>query len=206
MKSELYPNFRERGIENFLPLSFLDKYITLTGGFIAGGCFKNLLSSKEVKDIDIYFENELAFDAAVNRCKNAVRMGTLLDSYENQKVIAFTDVETNIRIELVRSVFGVPEEIINVFDFTVTKFALFKKEGKLIIIHHVDFFEHLSMKRLVIDNLMVLPVSTFERTYKYRDYGYKLCQESKIKLVTALNQMTLTSADLFARSFYDGLD
>ena len=31
-------------------------------GFIAGGCFKNILSREEVKDVDIFFHNQSDFD------------------------------------------------------------------------------------------------------------------------------------------------
>lgn len=37
-----------------------------TKGFIAGGCFKNILSGERVKDIDIFFESESDFQEAVN--------------------------------------------------------------------------------------------------------------------------------------------
>lgn len=199
-------NFKERGIENFWSLTFLEKYMTLTGGFIAGGCFKNLLSNQTIKDIDVYFETESQFNQAVHKCDEKVNSGELRISYENERVKAYVDIRTDIRIELIRTLFGSPKEIISKFDFTITKFTLFKENDELKIIHHNDFFEHLNMKRLIIDDLLLFPVSTFERTYKYRDYGYKLCKESKIKLVKAINDQPLIDDNSFNQSFYAGLD
>lgn len=199
-------NFKERGIENFWSLTFLEKYMTLTGGFIAGGCFKNLLSNQTIKDIDVYFETESQFNQAVHKCDEKVNSGKLRISYENERVKAYVDIRTDIRIELIRTLFGSPKEIISKFDFTITKFTLFKENDELKIIHHNDFFEHLNMKRLVIDDLLLFPISTFERTYKYRDYGYKLCKESKVKLVKAINDQPLIDDNSFNQSFYAGLD
>lgn len=42
--------------DNFWQIRWLDKYMEGHEGFIAGGCFKNILSGERVKDIDIFFE------------------------------------------------------------------------------------------------------------------------------------------------------
>lgn len=42
--------------DNFWQIRWLDKYMEGHKGFIAGGCFKNILSGERVKDIDIFFE------------------------------------------------------------------------------------------------------------------------------------------------------
>ncbi len=68
------------------------------------------------------------------------------------------------------------------------------------------FFEHLQMNRLVIDNLILFPVSTFERSYKYRDYGFRLCKESRIKLLQAINEQEFIDEADFIASLYNGLD
>lgn len=44
--------------DNFWQIRWLDKYMEGHKGFIAGGCFKNILSGERVKDIDIFFEME----------------------------------------------------------------------------------------------------------------------------------------------------
>ena len=59
------------------------------------------------------------------------------------------------------------------------------------ILHHDDFFEHLQTKRLVIDDALNFPISSFERSYRYRDKGYKLCRESKNKLLKCINELTV---------------
>lgn len=47
--------------DNFWQIRWLDKYMEGHKGFIASGCFKNILSGERVKDIDIFFESESDF-------------------------------------------------------------------------------------------------------------------------------------------------
>ena len=48
--------------------------------------------------------------------------------YENDNVKAYKHIETGVVIELCCKIFGKPEEILNKFDFTITKFAYYKEE------------------------------------------------------------------------------
>lgn len=224
MELENNISFVERDTHNFWHLShLLDPYMIGHKGFIAGGCFKNILNNEKIKDIDVYFENQEDFLEAVNHFKTLVEENSdkYRYSYFNDKVISFYDKVGNVRIELIRSVYGTPLDIIDNFDFTITKFAYYKKEIEnmvkddednetleteinYFIMHHKDFFEHLATKRLVIDNNLPFPVSSFERSFKYRDYGYKLCRESKIKLLTAINEIEILTEDDFSASLYEG--
>lgn len=49
----------KRDRENFWMLNWLDEYMTGHKGFICGGCFKNIFNKEKVKDLDIFFENEV---------------------------------------------------------------------------------------------------------------------------------------------------
>lgn len=202
--------YKKRGIENFWSLTFLDQFMVGHKGFIAGGCFKNILTDKKIKDIDIYFESNDDFSHAVKYFNKLVNERKYRPSYQNNKVKAFVCLANGVRIELIKSIFGKPEEVINQFDFTVTKFAYYKIQNdddvEYKIIHHNDFFEHLQMNRLVIDNLLLFPISTFERSYKYRDYGFRLCKESRIKLLQAINEQEFIDENDFIASLYNGLD
>ena len=74
------------------------------------------------------------------------------------------------------------------------------------VMYHEDYFEHLQMKRLVIDDGIPFPVSTFNRSYKYQSYGYGLCKESKIKLITSLREIDVLNEDELGKSLYEGKD
>ena len=209
-------------------LNWLDRYLNGHRGIICGGCFKHIFAKEKIKDLDIFFRSEEDWENAVNYFDER-SIGYISDNgsplteqdaefyfyYENKKVKAYKDIKTGMAIELCRATFGEPEEIINSFDFTITKFAYCKEEvqeedeedshieTKIICNEH--FFEHLYMKRLVIDDQINFPMSTFERTYRYAKYGFFPCRETKMKLATALNELYPNALQV-TENLYDGLD
>ena len=209
--------FKVQEILNFRQLYFLDKFLIGHKGFVAGGCFKNIFNKQAVKDIDMFFESKENFNDAVKYFKDLIKENPeeWRKSYENKNVWAIYSEKDKLRIELVRSVFGSPEKIISDFDFSVTKFAYYRNEDNIDVedymaqfevMYHEDYFEHLQMKRLVIDDEIPFPVSTFNRSYKYQSYGYGLCKESKIKLITSLREIEVLNEDELGKSLYEGKD
>lgn len=191
--------------DNFPSIRFLDKFMQGHKGFIAGGCFKNMLSGEKVKDIDIFFESPYDFQEAVDHFNSLVEEGTWIFKYRNEKACAFQEKGSSMWIELIESTFGTPRQILDRFDFTITKFAYFREkvldEGEdwhyeYMLLYHSEFFEHLHMKRLVIDNKIPFPISTWERPYRYKGYGYNLCRESKQKLLDAIRNTTPQDEEL----------
>ena len=209
--------FKVQEILNFRQLFFLDKFLIGHKGFVAGGCFKNIFNKQAVKDIDMFFESKENFNDAVKYFKDLIKENPeeWRKSYENKNVWAIYSEKDKLRIELVRSVFGSPKEIISDFDFSVTKFAYYRNEDNIDVedymaqfevMYHEDYFEHLQMKRLMIDDGIPFPVSTFNRSYKYQSYGYGLCKESKIKLITSLREIDVLNEDELGKSLYEGKD
>lgn len=152
--------------------------------------------------------------------------------YENENVKAYIHKKTGVRIELCNKIFGTAEQIISQFDFSITKFAYYKAEiedetreeveeveenplrinadsGKTHIEYKVmyndKFFEHLHLKRLVIDDKIPFPMSTFERMLRYAKYGHFPCKETKLKLVKALHELSDREIEV-SESLYDGWD
>lgn len=201
--------FKEFDVTNLWQIRVLDKYMPNHSGFIAGGCFKNILNKEAFKDIDIFFPDMDAYEEAVElwKSKEYVQEGWKF-LYSNDRVTAFKHDSSKIVVELVCTIFGTPEEVLDAFDFTVTKMAYYKKpkleidEGRNLstsytytIVAHKDFFEHLHTKRLVLDNDIPFPVSTFNRSFRYSKYGYSLCNESIKKLITSLSDVDMTDSD-----------
>ena len=154
--------------------------------------------------------------------------------YENPNVKAYVHKRTGVRIELCGKIFGTAEEILNQFDFTIVKFAYYKEEvanaqtdvvdkeiGEWIglfegnndtnthieykVMHDDKFFEHLHMKRLVADNEIPFPMSTFERMFRYAKYGYFPCKETKMKIIKELRELSEQQVEL-SENLYDGMD
>lgn len=217
----------ERNRDNYHVLNWLDEFMVGHKGFIAGGCFKNIFNGGKIKDLDIFFHSQKDFDSA---CEHFDELcgeendGAYRFYYENDKVKAYKHVKTGITLELCSNIFGTAAEIIAQFDFTVTKFAYFKKEVEdetpfdetaleAVKLTHIEywicmdenFFEHLHLKRLVTDDKIPFPMSTFERMMRYIKYGYMPCKETKLKIAKAVNE--LSSEQIQANnSLYDGMD
>lgn len=64
------------------------------------------------------------------------------------------------------------------------------------LLYHEKFFEHLHMERLVIDENIPFPVSTWERSYRYKGYGYNMCRETKKKLLQAIKGVNVEEEDV----------
>lgn len=196
--------FKEKPKETFNKVRFLDYYMEGHAGFIAGGCFKNIFKNQKIKDLDIFFEKESDF---LNAKSFFEGNEDYIFSYENNNTVSFKNKKTNIRIELIRHTYGTAIEIISMFDFSITRFAYARKieeEGILYYNVYVDtFFEDLTANKLVIDGNLMFPVSSFERSYRYRSYGFGLCKESKAKLIEALK---VSNTDDLSNDLYFGLD
>lgn len=68
-----------------------------------------------------------------------------------------------------------------------------------------NFFEHLHLKRLVVDDKIPFPMSTFERMIRYIGYGYKPCRETKIRIAMAIHEISEQEISV-GQSLYDGMD
>jgi len=197
--------FKEKLANQINKVRFLDIYMAGHNGFIAGGCFKNIFNSEKIKDVDIFFENEVDFilaDAYFDSNEDYVF------SYENVNTKSYKNTNTNIRVELVRNTYGTPNEILCKFDFSITKFAYCKRDSdgdgiEYYCYFHSDYFEHLTLKKLVLEQEILFPASTFERSYRYRGYGYGLCKESKINLINSLQGVNVNT---LSNELYFGLD
>ena len=151
--------------ENYPMLKFLNTYTKSIGedGFIAGGCFRSIFDKGQPKDIDIFFKNHAGWAAAVN----AFESNEWKRIYENESATGFYK-KGFFRIDLVRSIFGNPEEILQLFDFTVAKFAMDKEK----VYFAATYWRDLHLKRLVCDFNIPKPIGTFDRAQRYAKYGY----------------------------------
>lgn len=181
-------------------LRFLDRFMANHKGYIAGGCFKGLFSGEKIKDVDLFFLSESdAKEAKEHYSQNE----EFREVWSNDRVTAFRCQKTGIAVEVILSFCGDPVEMISNFDFSITKAFYAKGEGgEYEFFSHQKFFEHLMAKKLVIDDKVLFPLSTFNRSFRYTRYGFGLCGESKEKLVQSLQGATLTGQN----DFYFGID
>lgn len=212
----------EKDINNFWLLNWLDEFLIGHKGFICGGCFKNIFNHEKVKDLDMFFRCSKDWEDAVQYYDSMTpgyegedkRAETYYFYYENENVKAYKHIEKGTVIELCCKSFGTPKEIIDNFDFTVTKFAFYKEEvedenGEKYIENKIicddKFFEHLHLKRLVVDNKIPFPMGTFERMLRYAKYGFFPCRETKMKIIQAIRKLPEAKISL-PEVFYEGWD
>jgi hypothetical protein len=184
--------------ENYPQLGMLNIYIENIEGFIAGGCFRSVFEGGVPKDVDVFFRNSGDFVRAVEFYE---KRGKWKKIYENESATGFYRKDF-WRVDLVRSVFGTPEEVLNLFDFSIAKFAMDKDGG---IIYADTYWRDLYLKRLVCDSGIPKPAGTFNRTQKYAAYGYFMCRETKLKLIEAIRYAADRDIAL-DKSLYRGWD
>jgi hypothetical protein len=199
---EKYKDYASKSVLAFPKLSRLRQYLVdVPDGIIAGGCFKDIFTGSRIKDIDTFFKDE---DHMTQAVATLAANKQYVPAYESPKVTAFKNSDTGITIELIKSVYGSALDILKGFDFTVAKFAYFQIGSEYWCVYHHDYFEHLTQRRLVVDDQMLFPVSTFERMLRYAGKGYHSCRDTKVKVVEAIN--ALQEIPDISASLYDGVD
>lgn len=79
--------FTVESLDDYRQLGWLKPILNLTGGFVAGGAFKNIFNGEPVKDIDIFFESLAQWKKAVKKLKKK----GYVQIYKNERVRAFRD-------------------------------------------------------------------------------------------------------------------
>lgn len=188
--------------KKFDKLFFLEQYFTGHRGFIAGGCFKDIFTGNKLKDLDFFFVEEQDFKDAEDYFFNCSNYKPV---YSNDNASSFLNTDTDVRIELIKRVFGSPEYVVSQFDFSVSKFAYIKLEKSDCMIfpntivfeamHAQSYFEDLAQKVLRFDNEVVNPAQTLERLLRYTKYGFNMDMKSRKQLLNELANMDKAMLD-----------
>lgn len=185
-----------RTIKGLIP-NFSNLLDLAPGGYAAGGCFKNIFNHEVPRDIDVFFWSVNDFEVALKNFEAKYEK-----VYENDNAICFKVGNQNV--ELVQSQVGTVQQMLDRFDFTLVKFAVYlDADGEMRARYHEKFFEHLMQRKLVLTDTAILPVNTFERALKYSRYGYNMCLESKQILIESIRS---SAGGTLAQDFYVGID
>ena len=153
---------------------------------IAGGVFKDLFLERKFRDIDLFFNSQKDLCNTINFVKENTGFKMI---YENNNATGYFDLNLNWKIDFVQKQFGSPEEILDSFDFSVSKFCLFKDGCGLKVLFHCCFFEDLTNKNLKFNPKVVNPVSMLSRALKYSTYGFNLNKSDFLYLISLINLM-----------------
>lgn len=183
-------------LNEFPKLKCLTKHLVCKDSVIAGGCFKNLFEDRKPKDLDVFFLSEKAKqDYNAFLTKQAVKK---LHESDKDKTFDFS----NQKVDVIDMTYGSVKQILKTFDFTIVKFALYcskwsddEEDRKYEVMFHHQYFEHLMQKKLVIDEPLQWPLSTFDRFCRYMHYGYKPCMKTKQKLLFQITDSLAPASD-----------
>ena len=169
-----------KSMERMPELECLKQYLVGHNGYIAGGCFKDIFTGKQPKDIDIFFRN-------IDDLNKAITFFSASDKYtelkSNSSFSTYKNKETGVDVQLIRFKFAAQEDMLTCFDFTVTKFAYWNG----LVLYHKKFFEHLQRKILTFDASSLLsPHRTYYRIVRYVKYGFNISHCDLFNLKNAI--------------------
>ena len=155
--------------------------------FVAGGAFRSVATGNTPKDIDVFFYNVGGYNNAIERFRASKKYDAV---YKTPRSAGFKHISSEMVIDLVCYQFGTPEEVLNRFDFTVCKAALFKQGDMYVFAHHPLFHKHIEERRLFTTNDIENPDLFFNRMVRYVKYGFtEVDYLTKVALFRAIHKM-----------------
>lgn len=197
-------NFIEHAVaelQDYKKIKFLEYYVNAFDCYVAGGCFKDLFENKRPKDIDLFFKDVDSFEKALTLIKENERFELVSETGTST---TFYDNVVCLNIQLIKNyTFKSSINLLNDFDFTVTKCVLYLKDGQLTILKDKDFNYDLSHKTLRFERDLTAPVSTFLRVFRYIDYGFKITDDSIRNLGASLGELDPDDEELVQLYYED---
>lgn len=152
---------------NLHPASPLTHIIEAGSGFLAGGCFKDLLLGRVPKDLDLFFITDETFAEGLTIFEASNQW---LKIYTTPHCTAFASEGTIV--ELISERFGFPETVVGNFDFTLTQCGLVFRGGQYQLFMCSSWRDDLQKKRLRYGNVGVNSSQPLERLFRYNTYNF----------------------------------
>lgn len=201
MNDYITEKFNDIDIDKYKKLDFLKEYIEKFNCYIGGGCFKELLDNKEPKDIDLFFRNCKDFDEALDVAKKDSRFRLLS---KNDSAVTYFDNNTDKIVQFIlKRFFETADKMLDDFDFTITKFTIYKEDSELKILRDKDFFKDLKEKKLSIKDEVNTPISTYLRVFKYLGYGFEIERTLINKIGLALIELDIDNDNVMELYYED---
>ena len=177
--------------------------------FLAGGFYKDLFSRLVPKDFDFFFTDKETFQEAYEYFSTLPRLGGEARppklKYENNNAVSYQmgnsylGDEIYSSVELIKKDFNDVETTLDRFDFTVTKAAFFRKNGKTFIMKHIDIDKDVSYRTLRFENIeSVKTENIVERVLRYQGYGFKITRDSCVAALSKISEADLKSQGVTA--------
>lgn len=178
--------------DNLEKLSHLNIFLEGHNGYIAGGCFKDIFNNKKPKDIDIFFNNCDDFENAEDYFDKSKEYKYV---YSSDNAYCYKHLKTGIYVDIICKIYGKPEDVIEQFDFSITKYAYYKEKEKYVSVFNDFYFKHLENKVLCFNGEIPYPVHTLKRLVRYIQRGYSPTFDSLCCLVSAIKDCSEEELD-----------
>jgi hypothetical protein len=176
-------------------LSLIKPLVFEGHSFVAGGVFKTIFAAGEdfcPKDIDVFFGSSKDHTDMLDKFTKLSNLENppYVYSHANANTISYTNVETEVNVDLIMREYGTPEHILSGFDFTCVKCAAVVENGEYRLVYHPHFLEHVDRKVLNYDSRREFDAdNVFNRIIKYAQYGYSPSLELKTKLFNHIKSL-----------------
>jgi hypothetical protein len=184
MKFQRQQNILDNYIPDAIKEVFLNSNLEDIKYFIAGGACTSVFSNNKINDIDIFFYTEKdcldaieAFGMNSEIKSNFMTNNAISYSYDGKK------------FQLIKCLYGTPEEIIQKFDYTVVMCAYDPMTKEFTLAD--NFIYDLAEKKLVFNPKVEYPISSLFRSKKYVMRGYDFPITEMFKLSLAINNLKL---------------
>jgi hypothetical protein len=202
-----YYSPKERAIIEHLKAVYQKIWDTLgrfEGSYIAGGSIASLVLGETPNDYDVWFESIADYDAAVVLIKakqDDFGEGPVTIIAETEHAITFRLAGLDPVLQFVKSRVGAYDEVVEQFDFQHAQACFLPEdqteglESELIFLgsNSIDFIEE---KILVFAGVLDYPTHTFSRIAKFAKRGFKVPDQTLIKMIRAVRD---ASAELIEK-------
>ena len=138
--------------------------------FLCGGVFNSVLDDRRINDLDIFSNNPKFLEETLNRLKKK-------HYYKKEDYVTCFNL-SDFKVQIIYKIINDKiEELFSYFDFTISMAGY---DGVSFYCHE-RFWQDIATKSLVYINFPH-PLSTFERTIKYANRGYKPCNIGLLNL------------------------
>lgn len=156
--------------------------------FVAGGALTSVFSNKQINDLDLFFYKEEDFKLMeADFVKRRLEGEKIIITAETDNAVSY--VVNEVRVQLIKKVFGAPKEIIKQFDFTICM-AAYDPQTETIIMDD-NFLYHLAQRTLYLNTELKYPIATLWRVKKYLKRDFSLPAIEIIKLALIINNLKI---------------
>lgn len=155
------------------------------GLVVAGGYIRSVIANEEINDIDVFVSSEAKAKEYVMKLMESYPSSTRYDSKN-----ACSIKKDGSFVQFIhRWVYSTPQEVVDSFDFTIAKAAIWFKDGKVQSTCHPNFYSDLAAKRLVYTS----PIRNEDaggsmlRVLKFYQRGYRIPLYSLGAVIARLN-------------------